>query len=185
MSEKPNRQLLPAIPSLIPLHHSSEEPAARSNTTQEDLSRTATVPAVVSDPAPECSISLPSKPPSYIAALQDDFEQLCINPLDPTDEFACHFGPLHLRKPFQAQRGSKTLPVCPNRKIRCTFQKKWPFFAALKRVTRGGLEGGCPPLHAGMKGGRCPLRSRAQACSCTVPPPLGRKGEEADMPHQR
>ena len=62
------------------------------------------------------------------------------NPLDPTDEFIRHFGPLHLWKPFQTQRGSKTLPVCPNCKITGTFRKK---------------------LHAGMEGGRCPLRSRA------------------------
>ena len=32
---------------------------------------------------------------------------------------------------------------------------------ALKRVTWGGLEGGCAPLQAGMEGGRCPLRSWA------------------------
>ena len=55
-------------------------------------------------------------------------------------EFIRHFGPLHLWKPFQTQRGSKTLPVCPNCKITGTFRKK---------------------LHAGMEGGRCPLRSRA------------------------
>ena len=53
-----------------------------------------------------------------------------VNPLDPTDEFTRHFGSLHLWKPFQAQRGSKTLPVCPNCKITGTFRKKWPFFGA-------------------------------------------------------
>ena len=58
------------------------------------------------------------------------FELGLFNPLDPIDEFTRHFGSLHLWKPFQAQRGSKTLPVCPNRKITGTSPKKWPFSGA-------------------------------------------------------
>ena len=76
-----------------------------------------------------------------------------LNPLDPIDEFTRHFDPLHLWKPFQTQRGSKTPPVCP---------KGSPFRTALKRGTRGGLEGGVsvPPFMRGVEGGRRPLRSR-------------------------
>ena len=81
-------------------------------------------------PEPELYIIINGKPTKNNVLWRDLVDVEDLNPLDPTDEFTRHFGSLHLWKPFQAQRGSKTLPVCPNCKITGTFRKKWPFFGA-------------------------------------------------------
>ena len=69
--------------------------------------------------------------------------------LNPIDECIRHFDPLHLWKPFQTQRGSKTRPFAPRARLQTQdyrknyrhklqtqdYSKQWPFSAHLCSVT--------------------------------------------------
>ena len=81
-------------------------------------------------PEPKLYIIINGKPTKNNVFWRDLVDVEDLNPLDPIDGCTRHFDPLHLWKPFQTQRGSKTLPVCPKGKVTDTSQKKWPFFGA-------------------------------------------------------